>query len=480
MGFEVFDKWSSKGNMYKENEPGYMEKIWNSLTGHSHKGDPVTIGTVINIFNKFPPKVNIIEMPMKEEKKQIPRGSGLYQAIVDEVDAQLPHQKMYGHLAALCILGTMAQRRIYSDKSKPMNFYALATQPNAQKSTLYQMILSVIEEVLPTSAMRHPASAQALQDIFSKEANQFYGSDEAISRMVAIYSDRNGKNTPKGEMYDKMLEYFGNPKKVLGQQNKKKEDSSASATAPRLTWLAIGTDSQWQALLSTPEFIASGMGSRFAPFSGITYSDEVDPWWDETRSNELSPELIEALKKKYGAYVCAADHMPTLQKIELLPECKIAITPFFKAMQERKGEEGISSIWLRMIERAVWYATVHAWADDRVQVTAKDIELGVGICEYHVSLWDGFLGKGQVDEVSECRDCMLRIVGKHPNCRINFIYRMLPIKFRGPKGMPTRSQAISLLIESRMIQKDAKTKLFSLTPEYITSLSKASSDLKLV
>lgn len=471
-GFNVFDTWSQQGVSYLQNKPGDVRKQWDSATG---KG--LTIGTVKELVNKYA-NTKVIHMPLTEPPKPIViECEGLHDRIVKEVNAKLPHQPMYGHLAAACIIGTLAQRRIRvaHGKGVPMQFMALATETTSQKSVIYQCIMSALQDVFHACVMRHPASAQALQAEFSTQASRFYGSDEAIAKLLAIYANPNGQNNTKSEMYTLMLEYFGDPKVVLGQRNKKDEDSSKSAVDPRLTWLAIGTREQFEKLVSTESFVSSGLASRFAPFHGVQSNESFDDFMDRKENGAyLSKELINDIKDRYGVCTFAADTSPSFLDIELPRASFELLRPFYNAMTKQElAHPETASIWLRMKQRAIWYAGVHAWANHRHEISEFDMRYGVSLSEYHVQRWNSILDNAHGDELTLCRDSIARVLLKFGPSRIGFIYKNVDFWLRKPNTKWLRKEAIEIMLESRELVQDGRTLFYSLTPEFIAHMKKA-------
>jgi Bifunctional DNA primase/polymerase, N-terminal len=481
---DIFVNWSKTGKQkFNDKTLVFIDSQWSALernlNGKLANGEPLLglswfLDQVIKVKGA-PQLIEFAPLPKVQEAQQEIPCTGIIKRIVEEITAQLPHQKMYGHLAALCILGTMAQRRIRVPKTQAMNFYALVTPPNSQKSVLYQLIMSTLKEVLPNSIIRHPASSQALQEEFAAEPNRFYGSDEAIEVLRSIYATKKSIATPKSEMFNLMLQYFGSPKIVLGQRNKKDEDSSKSSTAPRLTWLAIGTTDQWRELIGSPDFVSSGMASRFAPFTGISCHESFEEWHERMQEDvSLSDELLNDLSELYGVYFCQLGAMPSLQTMQYdKNDLFLHYKNFYESISQTEQFAGnLKSVFGRLKERALWYAGIHSWANKRKVIEAVDFRYGCALCAYHVNLWQQESIESDDDEISQCKRVVIDTLLKKGPTRLGTLHRALPRKFRDTSAISLRREVDRQLIESRIMTKDKTTGLLSLTTEYLVATGK--------
>lgn len=485
VGLEVFDLWSQGGAKYSQNELGWLEKQWAGCKGHNQNGEEITIRSLMYLANttqiiktdvsKYNTQAEIRGPVVKEPVVIDIPCSGLVKRIVDETRTQLAHQPSYGYLASVAILGALAQRRIQCPKTSVMNWFALCTPPDSQKSSLLGVIYDAVAHVDSTLVMSDPASSQALQRIFETNASRFYGSDESISAIASTFDGR-AKNVTKIETYQQMLKYFGSQSRVLGQTNAKSTDGSKTSLHPRLTWLAIGTEQQWTMLASNEEFISSGMASRFAPFTGQSNPEDFDQWnMREKNFTSFSESLKSDLKERYGEFFCTPESEPTFQKMKLPIFETSLFKSFFASMKHRqKTDAEHASIWGRMIERCLWYSAVHAYGCERVQIDESDIVFAVRLCLHHVELWDAILSGNQMSDIAECKMALMKTLLTYDN-RLNksaLRSRIIPRRFSTSAFSQIYSIALSELLESRAVLSDAGSRTLSVSPTAIRSFQK--------
>lgn len=473
---ELFLEWSAtaKQKWRGEQTKRFIDAQWRTLDKKVNKAtDQPMLGITwfleqvaavepepLPIFNE-PAKVSQQNAPVSIPQLAIPC-SGVVKSIVDEVRQQIPHQESYGYLAAVCILGTLAQRLIKT-RTKPMQYYVLYTDPNAQKTTIKNCIDNAIDRALPEAMMDHPASAQALQEIFAENPNRYYSNDEAIAKMCSIYSPKSHTSGAKIEAYELLLEYFGNPPKVTGQRNKKKEDSTASAVHPRLTWLCIGPYGEWKKLLNSERFIASGMASRFAPFSGKTKIESYAEFKKRKSSDlTLSDGVIKQLQTLYGVRQLSSRNAPKL--VEFDEEETDIDMAFGEELVRREAQatgEGKAAIWGRLKERINWYAALHCFGNDRHIIQEEDVAFGLGLCQYHLKLWEDCLGEAEIDDVTRCMDAVMNLATKLKIFTMRDVHQRISSEFRSTDYCKLRKEAISILLGDKieMVPHSSKMKL---------------------
>jgi hypothetical protein len=462
---DVFRSWSMQGKKYDD-------AAENQIDNADRYFDTRRSGLLVG-FESFCEMVPAAEHPFKvgrvEDLKvmQIPTHSdillnlkleGLAQAISEEVARDLPEPWEYRIIAPLCVLATLAQRRIRVPRTVAMNYHLLAGGAGSRKSTLQQAVQELVRRVQPSHAMNRPASIQALQRLFSDCASRFLAYDEGIERLLTIYSPK-AMHTPQQEMFTGVLEYFGSPRLVSGQENKKHEDSHKAAMSPRLTFLLCGVTEQFGELCALPKFFESGMASRLSPWLVNSPHEDIEEWWSSTvRGVEWSDSIVNKIKDHYGMYICSSDVHPTETIMNFADGCFEIFEPFWQEMQKlRDTDKDQESVWLRMRERALWYAGLHAWGCGRIDILPTDVEVGLTLCRYHVAVWKWMLTNGAHDELTMCMEAVVNVFRKHKIMTRGRIGKYITARFRGMANRQLRDAAIDLLIEERRITPSGKS-----------------------
>jgi hypothetical protein len=465
---DTFESWSRKGSKWDAQAENFCQNADKIFMPRMFTKEMVGIQTFLDIVPETKlrllkpkgkdPVVDDTNERLRSMLLRVPL-DGIARLISDDVAASMPEPFEYRYLAPLCVLSTMAQRRITVPNTSAMNYHLLAGGAGSRKSALQHAIKDLVTQITPTAVINKPASVQALVKCFGTNPSRFLAVDEGIERLISIYSPK-AINTPLQETFAGMLEYFGSPLMVSGQENKKEEDSQKGTLSPRLTFLLGGVTEQFADLCGIDKFISSGMASRLAPWVVESPQEGFDSWWaHETRGVTWTKTTTDALRDRWGMYLCSSNAHPTWTKLKLAQGCKEAFQPFFVEMDNgRKAYPEQDSIYLRMRERAIWYAALHAYGCMRSEVTVGDLEIGMTLCRYHCAVWRYVMDEKATDDIGACAEGMLAWAVKHGGVMTRYdIHHRVPRRFKGAANYRLRMLALDALLDSSRLMQIGKS-----------------------
>lgn len=470
--YDMFCDWSKTAKIkYTESTANFIKEQWNALSSRTAEAKLLGINTLMRLVRKQEleeqkkPQAMSVACGQQSEThcdertlndsnsttRELCNASGLIKEIELEVAEYLPKPFIYRYLIPQLVVSTLCQRRIAVPKAAAMGFHALYGPSGSMKTVVVQAAQELLRLAnKSTMILPKPASAQALQRLFSEQASRFYGNDEAIQNLVQIYGDQRRGNPVQLETANLMLEYFGSPLVVAGQANKDKDKSVEESRHPRLCWLIAGVTAKWSELLRQPSFIQSGMASRLAPWRAEEVEHTFEAWeMREHNGIPWSAELAKRLEQKYGTYLCASSANPSFSKFELAPRVTQHMRSLFERCETLAAQsDDTASIWRRMRERALWYAGVHAWGRDSIIIEQLDMAYGVSLCEYHVSIWKEDLQMAEQDEFVSCMNAVLSLAVKRKGIDKHSMHRFIQNSYRGREKYSMRCSALKDLCES--------------------------------